>query len=97
MKDKKKFGGISTKPKNRNCKKFGYGDGKENRKYWRIEIKRMYHKLLKHLPINVEEIKTIWSNPYFNSEDMFGITYNWDGEDYFNKWIKQVFDKLNNK
>ena len=44
MKDKKKFGGISTKPKNRNCKKFGYGDGKENRKYWRMEIKRMSYK-----------------------------------------------------
>ena len=44
MKDKKKFGGISTKPKNRNCKKFGCGDGKENRKYWRMEIKRMSYK-----------------------------------------------------
>ena len=97
LKDKKKFGWKSNKSKNRKCKKNGCSFDKYNRKYWRAEIRRMSHKLLKHLPITVEEIKTICSNPYFNSEDMFGIAYNWDGEGYFNKWIKQVFDKLNNK
>ena len=54
LKDKKKFGWKSNKSKNHKCKKFGYSFDKYNRKYWRTEIKRIRHKLLKHIPITKE-------------------------------------------
>lgn len=46
MKDKKKFGGCSLTSKNRSCKKFGWSYDKETRRIWRIEAKRMAHKVL---------------------------------------------------
>lgn len=52
MKDKKKFGGCSLTSKNRSCKKFGWSYDKETRRIWRIEAKRMAHKVLMHLPIS---------------------------------------------
>lgn len=97
LKDKKKFGWKSDKSKNRKCKKFGYSFDKYNRKYWRAEIKRIRHKLLKHIPISEREISDLWYNPYFNSEKLFGISYNWTGSNYFNEWIEQIFNKINNR
>lgn len=61
MKDKKKFGGCSLTSKNRSCKKFGWSYDKETRRIWRIEAKRMAHKVLMHLPISREEIQKAWS------------------------------------
>lgn len=55
MKDKKKFGGTSLVPKNHNCRKFGYSYDKEVRRLWRMEAKRIAHKVLMHLPISREE------------------------------------------
>lgn len=46
MKDKKKFGGCSLTSKNRSCKKFGWSYDKETKRIWRIEAKRMAHKVL---------------------------------------------------
>lgn len=85
MKDKKKFGGCSLTSKNRSCKKFG----------WKIEAKRMAHKVLMHLPISREEIQKAWSNPYMNLSEL-GVPYVWDGVGYYERWVEQVYKKLNN-
>lgn len=77
MKDKKKFGGCSLTSKNRSCKKFGWSYDKETRRIWRIEAKRMAHKVLMHLPISREEIQKAWSNPYMNLSEL-GVPYVWD-------------------
>ena len=78
MKDKKKFGGCSLTSKNRSCKKFGWSYDKETKRIWRIEAKRMAHKVLMHLPISREEIQKAWSNPYMNLSEL-GVPYVWDG------------------
>lgn len=70
MKDKKKFGGCSLTSKNRSCKKFGWSYDKETKRIWRIEAKRMAHKVLMHLPISREEIQKAWSNPYMNLSEL---------------------------
>lgn len=93
MKDKKKFGGTSPVSKNRNCKKFGYD--KEVRRIWRIEARQLAHKILMHLPISREEIQAAWSNPYTDSS-VLGVPYIWDGEGYYDRWVEQVYKKLNN-
>ena len=89
MKDKRKFGGVS---KNRNCKKFGYSYDKEVRRIWRIEARQLAHKILMHLPVSREEIQAAWSNPYTDSS-VLGV---WDGEGYYDRWVEQVYKKLNN-
>lgn len=81
MKDKKKFGGCSLTSKNRSCKKFGWSYDKETRRIWRIEAKRMAHKA--------------WSNPYMNLSEL-GVPYVWDGVGYYERWVEQVYKKLNN-
>lgn len=70
IKDKKKFGGTSLVPKNHNCRKFGYSYDKEVRRLWRMEAKRIAHKVLMHLPISREEIQKAWSNPYMNLSEL---------------------------
>lgn len=95
MKNKKKFGGTSPVSKNRNCKKFGYGYDKEVRRIWRIEARQLAHKILMHLPISREEIQAAWSNPYTDSS-VLGVPYIWDGEGYYDRWVEQVYKKLNN-
>lgn len=95
MKDKKKFGGCSLTSKNRSCKKFGWSYDKETRRIWRIEAKRMAHKVLMHLPISREEIQKAWSNPYMNLSEL-GVPYVWDGVGYYERWVEQVYKKLNN-
>lgn len=96
MKDKKKFGGNSLKSKNRNCRKFGYNYDKEVRRIWRIEARHVTHKVLMQLPISKEEIQKAWSNPYIDTS-IFGVPYVWDGIGYYEKWIKQVYEKVNNR
>ena len=96
MKDKKKFGGTSSASKNRSCKKFGYSYDKEVRRLWRMEAKRIAHKVLMHLPVSREEIQKAWSNPYIDSS-AFGIPYAWDGIGYYERWIEQVYEKVNNR
>lgn len=95
MKDKRKFGGTSLITKNRNCKKFGIGYDKEVRRLWRIEARGLAHKILMHLPVSKEEIQTAWSNPYVNCDELFGIPYIWDGIGYYERWVEQVYKKLN--
>lgn len=95
IKDKKKFGGTSLVPKNHNCRKFGYSYDKEVRRLWRMEAKRIAHKVLMHLPISREEIQKAWSNPYMNLSEL-GVPYVWDGVDYYERWVEQVYKKLNN-
>lgn len=95
MKDKKKFGGCSLASKNRSCKKFGWSYDKETKRIWRIEAKRMAHKVLMHLPISREEIQKAWSNPYMNLSEL-GVPYVWDGVGYYERWVEQVYKKLNN-
>lgn len=80
IKDKKKFGGTSLVPKNHN---------------WRMEAKRIAHKVLMHLPISREEIQKAWSNPYVDSSTL-GVPYMWDGIGYYERWVEQVYNKLNN-
>lgn len=95
IKDKKKFGGTSLVPKNHNCRKFGYSYDKEVRRLWRMEAKRIAHKVLMHLPISREEIQKVWSNPYVDSSTL-GVPYMWDGIGYYERWVEQVYNKLNN-
>lgn len=95
IKDKKKFGGTSLVPKNHNCRKFGYSYDKEVRRLWRMEAKRIAHKVLMHLPISREEIQKAWSNPYVDSSTL-GVPYMWDGIGYYERWVEQVYNKLNN-
>lgn len=95
MKDKKKFGGCSLTSKNRSCKKFGWSYDKETKRIWKIEAKRMAHKVLMHLPISREEIQKAWSNPYMNLSEL-GVPYVWDGVGYYERWVEQVYKKLNN-
>lgn len=95
MKDKRKFGGASPVSKNRNCKKFGYSYDKEVRRIWRIEARQLAHKILMHLPVSREEIQAAWSNPYTDSS-VLGVPYIWDGEGYYDRWVGQVYKKLNN-
>lgn len=95
IKDKKKFGGTSLVPKNHNCRKFGYSYDKEVRRLWRMEAKRIAHKVLMHLPISREEIQKAWSNPYVDSSTL-GVPYMWDGIGYYERWVEQVYKKLNN-
>ena len=95
IKDKKKFGGTSLVPKNHNCRKFGYSYDKEVRRLWRLEAKRIAHKVLMHLPISREEIQKAWSNPYMNLSEL-GVPYVWDGVGYYERWVEQVYKKLNN-
>lgn len=95
MKDKRKFGGASPVSKNRNCKKFGYSYDKEVRRLWRMEAKRIAHKILMHLPVSREEIQAAWSNPYTDSS-VLGVPYIWDGIGYYERWVEQVYKKLNN-
>lgn len=95
IKDKKKFGGTSLVPKNHNCRKFGYSYDKEVRRLWRMEAKRIAHKVLMHLPISREEIQKAWSNPYMNLSEL-GVPYVWDGVGYYERWVEQVYKKLNN-
>jgi hypothetical protein len=95
IKDKKKFGGTSLVPKNHNCRKFGYSYDKEVRRLWRMEAKRIAHKVLMHLPISREEIQKAWSNPYMDSSEL-GVPYMWDGIGYYERWVEQVYNKLNN-
>lgn len=95
IKDKKKFGGTSLVPKNHNCRKFGYSYDKEVRRIWRIEARRIAHKVLMHLPISREEIQKAWSNPYFDCS-IFDVPYVWDGIGYYERWVEQVYKKLNN-
>lgn len=75
IKDKKKFGGTSLVPKNHNCRKFGYSYDKEVRRLWRMEAKRIAHKVLMHLPISREEIQKAWSNPYVDSSTLWCPLY----------------------
>ena len=28
---------------------------------------------------------------------LFGIVYNWSNSGYFNEWIEQIFNKINNR
>lgn len=95
MRDKRKFGGASPVSKNRNCKKFGYSYDKEVRRIWRIEARQLAHKILMHLPVSREEIQAAWSNPYTDSS-VLGVPYIWDGEGYYDRWVEQVYKKLNN-
>lgn len=95
IKDKKKFGGTSLVPKNHNCRKFEYSYDKEVRRLWRMEAKRIAHKVLMHLPISREEIQKAWSNPYVDSSTL-GVLYMWDGIGYYERWVEQVYNKLNN-
>lgn len=95
IKDKKKFGGCSLVSKNRSCKKFGLSYDKETRRIWRIEAKRIAHKILMRLPISKEEIQKAWSNPYVDSSEL-GVPYVWDGVGYYERWVEQVYKKLNN-
>lgn len=96
MKDKKKFGGVSLISKNRSCKSFGYSYDKEVRRIWRIEAKQLAHRVLMHLPVSREEIQKAWSNPYCDLDSITGIPYRWDGEGYYERWLEQVYKKLNN-
>lgn len=95
MKDKRKFGGASPVSKNHNCKKFGYSYDKEVRRIWRIEARQLAHKILMHLPVSREKIQAAWSNPYTDSS-VLGVPYIWDGEGYYDRWVEQVYKKLNN-
>lgn len=52
-------------------------------------------KVLMHLPISREEIQKAWSNPYMNLSEL-GVPYVWDGVDYYERWVEQVYKKLNN-
>lgn len=36
-----------------------------------------------------------WSNPYTDSS-VLGVPYIWDGEGYYDRWVEQVYKKLNN-
>lgn len=76
-------------------KKFGWSYDKETKRIWRIEAKRMAHKALMHLPISREEIQKAWSNPYMNLSEL-GVPYVWDGVGYYERWVEQVYKKLNN-
>lgn len=58
IKDKKKFG-WDKKPKNRNCKTFGYSLGKEFRKEERKLKKMINHKMLMKIPLTFDEVKYI--------------------------------------
>lgn len=55
LKDKKKFGWNKI-PKNHACTVFGVGQGKEYRKWERKFIKSIQHKLLKCIPLTLEEL-----------------------------------------
>lgn len=48
-----------------------------------------------HLPISREEIQKAWSNPYVDSSTL-GVPYMWDGIGYYERWVEQVYNKLNN-
>ena len=48
-----------------------------------------------HLPVSKEEIQTALSNPYVNCNELFGIPYIWDGIGYYERWVEQVYKKLN--
>lgn len=56
IKDKRKFG-WNKKPKNSNCKVFGYSLPKEIRKEERKLLKLINHKILMHIPLTSEEAK----------------------------------------
>lgn len=51
--------------------------------------------VLMHLPISREEIQKAWSNPYVDSSTL-GVPYMWDGIGYYERWVEQVYNKLNN-
>lgn len=70
-------------------KKFGWSYDKETKRIWRIEAKRMAHKVLMHLPISREEIQKAWSNPYMNLSEL-GVPYVWDGVGYYERWVAQA-------
>lgn len=36
-----------------------------------------------------------WSNPYMNLSEL-GVPYVWDGVGYYERWVEQVYKKLNN-
>ena len=76
-------------------RKFGYSYDKEVRRIWRIEAGQLAHKILMHLPVSREEIQAAWSNPYTDSS-VLGVPYIWDGEGYYDRWVEQVYKKLNN-
>lgn len=78
----------------KNKKKSGYNYDKETRKIWRMEAKSIAHKILMHLPISREEIRKAWYNPYIDSSEL-GVPYVWDGIDYYERWVEQVYKKLN--
>lgn len=86
---------LGSPTKNHNCRKFGYSYDKEVRRLWRMEAKRIAHKVLMHLPISREEIQKAWSNPYVDSSTL-GVPYMWDGIGYYERWVEQVYNKLNN-
>lgn len=39
--------------------------------------------------------KEVRSNPYTDSS-VLGVPYIWDGEGYYDRWVEQVYKKLNN-
>lgn len=51
------------------------------------------HNLCKTHPR--EEIQKAWSNPYVDSSTL-GVPYMWDGIGYYERWVEQVYNKLNN-
>lgn len=36
-----------------------------------------------------------WSYPYMNLSEL-GVPYVWDGVGYYERWVEQVYKKLNN-
>lgn len=60
-----------------------------------MEAKRIAHKVLMHLPVSREEIQKAWSNPYVDPSTL-GVPYMWDGIGCYERWVEQVYNKLNN-
>lgn len=68
---------------------------KGKRKLNIIKSRHLVHKLRMLEHISKEEILDAFYNSEINTEDIFGIPYRYDGPDYLQRWVDQVYNKVN--
>lgn len=70
-----------------------------------MKVLRIKNELNKHRDLSVKSTTSLevgngfdpkaWSNPYVDSSTL-GVPYMWDGIGYYERWVEQVYNKLNN-
>lgn len=69
----------------------------EVRKQNIIKAKELVHKIRMMQYVSIEEISDAVKNPEFSFEKILGIKYRYDYPGYFERFIENVYNKINLK